>query len=421
MITEIVLENFKSIKRLDLSLGQIQTALIGPNGSGKSSVLQALYVLAQSCIAAGGPLKNQVSTRGPYFDLGPAEALVNRDSDGAAVIGVKAIADLGGQWPELKEVPFEFFLRFSSDSEWTQEAMFRVLDAKVTVSAGPGDGEVSIPELPVDELKFGLEPNRSIGVPISVKILTAPDGTVPKARKIEDQLKTIFGSPRRLFAKIYPVPSVRAFDRHEYTFVERRVDQIVTSEGTTEQARLAASAIEYRKLEGRISQWLRSITGVEIKTASTPGPRISVETAGTHPVNIVNEGFGTNQLVPLLAQLASSPRGSLVAIEEPESHLHPRAQALLIDLLTDVAKAESKQIILTTHSDHVVFRLLTQVAEGRLRSSEDIEVYTFQKRDSGTEASKLKIDEKGRIEGGLHDFFEADIEGFERFLGAVGA
>jgi hypothetical protein len=68
-----------------------------------------------------------------------------------------------------------------------------------------------------------------------------------------------------------------------------------------------------------------------------------------------------------------------------------------------------------------VVRFLTQVAEGRLRSSEDIEAYAFQKRDATTDASKLKIDEKGRIEGGLHGFFEADVEGFERFLGAIGA
>lgn len=122
----------------------------------------------------------------------------------------------------------------------------------------------------------------------------------------------------------------------------------------------------------------------------------------------------------LLAQLARSRSNSLIVIEEPEAHLHPRAQAALVDLLTDVAKAERKQIVLTTHSDHVVFRLLTQVTEGRL-SQEDIRIHAFQKRDMTTEVSKLNIDNKGRIDGGLHDFFESDIEGFEKFLGAVGA
>jgi len=426
MITEIIVENFKSIKKLDLPLGQIQTALVGPNGSGKSSVLQAFYVLAQSCLIRHGRMPDygasRIETRGPYIDLGPSEDLINHESNGIATIGVRARVAAPTGFSGAHQVPFDFFLRFSSDGKWAQEATFDLLGTNVTVSAGPGqESHVSTQELPIDELKFGLGPNLSIGTPISVKIITAPEGTETKAREIQAQLNEVFSSPRRCFERIYPVPSVRAFDRYEYTFVDRPVDQMVTSEGTTEQARFTASAIAYKKLESRISYWMKSITGLEIKTAPTPGPKISVETTGTAPVNIINEGFGTNQLVLLLAQLASSPPESLIVIEEPEAHLHPRAQALLIDLLTEVAKTEKKQIIFATHSDHVVFRLLTQVAEGRLHSPDDIGVYAFQKRDLTTEVSKLKVDDKGRIEGGLHDFFEADVEGFEKFLGAVGA
>jgi energy-coupling factor transporter ATP-binding protein EcfA2 len=426
MITEIFLENFKSIRKLNLPLGQVQTVLVGPNGSGKSSVLQALYILAQSSV----PIRhrpeppNRIETRGPYIDLGPVDTLINRDSNGIATIGVRARASPPLGFMELHEIPFEFLLQFSSDVRWTQKATFDLLGAHVTVSNGPGqEGHVSVQELPIDELKFGLRPNPSIGSPISVNIITAPKGTEVKAREIQAQLSEAFDSPRRCLEKIYPVPSQRGFDRYEYAPVERDrpVDQMVTNEGTTELARFTASLIAYKRLESRISPWMKSITGVEVKPALAPGPTISVETTGTAPVNMVNEGFGTNQLVFLLAQLARSPPNSLVVIEEPEAHLHPRAQALLSDLLTEVAKTERKQIILATHSDHVVFRLLTQVAEARLHSPEDIGVYAFQRQNSTTEVSRLKVDDKGRIEGGLHDFFEADAEGFQKFLGAVGA
>ena len=51
-------------------------------------------------------------------------------------------------------------------------------------------------------------------------------------------------------------------------------------------------------------------------------------------------------------------------IEEPEIHLHPKAQAELAEVLTEVALEEDKQVIMTTHSEHITGRLLTLVAEG---------------------------------------------------------
>ena len=79
---------------------------------------------------------------------------------------------------------------------------------------------------------------------------------------------------------------------------------------------------------------------------------------------MVAEGFGSNSLILLLHQLLNAKKGATVLIEEPEIHLHPKAQADLAEVLADTAKAEEKQIIMTTHSEYVAGRLLTLVAEG---------------------------------------------------------
>ena len=65
----------------------------------------------------------------------------------------------------------------------------------------------------------------------------------------------------------------------------------------------------------------------------------------------VSEGFGTNSLIMAPShELVSAERGATVMIEEPEIHLHPRAQAELAEVLTEVALEEDKQVIMTTHS-----------------------------------------------------------------------
>ena len=81
---------------------------------------------------------------------------------------------------------------------------------------------------------------------------------------------------------------------------------------------------------------------VEVKSVTPSGP-----------VNIVSEGFGANSLIMLLLQLVSADKGATVMIEEPEIHLHPKAQAELASVLAEVALEEDKQVIMTTHSEHI--------------------------------------------------------------------
>ena len=69
-------------------------------------------------------------------------------------------------------------------------------------------------------------------------------------------------------------------------------------------------------------------------------------------------------------------------IEEPEIHLHPKAQAELAEVLTEEAKANGKQMIMATHSEHILSRLLTLVAENKL-SRDELAVYSFEKDDDG--------------------------------------
>jgi len=134
---------------------------------------------------------------------------------------------------------------------------------------------------------------------------------------------------------------------------------------------------------------------------------------------IINEGFGSNQLIAMLYQLAKTPSGGLNMIEEPELHLHPRAIAKLADVLSsETFQPGGKQILLTTHSEHLLLGLLNNVAEGKLAASDLVVLYTSLTED-GAKVERVPITEDGMAEGGLPGFFDATLDAQRRHLEAL--
>ena len=87
--------------------------------------------------------------------------------------------------------------------------------------------------------------------------------------------------------------------------------------------------------------------------------------------------------------------------------------------MADVAKAEDKQIIMTTHSEHIAGRLLTLVAENRL-TTDELAIYSFEKDAKGEcTATELEITELGQTAGGLTGFFDTNLEEMDRYVKAL--
>jgi predicted ATPase len=138
-------------------------------------------------------------------------------------------------------------------------------------------------------------------------------------------------------------------------------------------------------------------------------------------VNIVNEGFGSNQLVHLFAQIALAPPMSLIGIEEPEAHLHPKAQSELAKTLLAIAQEENHNFIIATHSEHILYRFLIEVAKGNLDLSQ-LAIYHFALDSQGTTSvEELAVDKEGRIEKGIPEFFDLDLEEFKELLQSLKA
>jgi predicted ATPase len=104
-----------------------------------------------------------------------------------------------------------------------------------------------------------------------------------------------------------------------------------------------------------------------------------------------------------------------ICIDDPEAHLHPKAQCDLASLLIRIYREEHKQYIIATHSEHILFRFLTALAKKEI-TKEEIALYYFEKRDDTAEIRRIEIDEYGRVSGGLPGFFEHNIENMLDYL-----
>ena len=112
------------------------------------------------------------------------------------------------------------------------------------------------------------------------------------------------------------------------------------------------------------------------------------------PVSLRDVGVGISQVLPVLA-LAYGSRQQLVAIEQPEIHLHPALQAELGDVFIEAALGENKNtFILETHSEHLILRLLRRVREGVL-SPDDVAVLYVQPTGTESKVLEIRVDEDG--------------------------
>lgn len=124
--------------------------------------------------------------------------------------------------------------------------------------------------------------------------------------------------------------------------------------------------------------------------------------------NLSDVGFGVSQILPIIVQGFYADDDSLILIEQPEIHLHPKLQAEMGNLLVEIAKS-GKQLIIETHSEHLLLRLQRLVAEGRL-SNDNLAIYYFKYGSAGTKIQRISIDKFGQFENWPKGFFEEDIE-----------
>ena len=136
-------------------------------------------------------------------------------------------------------------------------------------------------------------------------------------------------------------------------------------------------------------------------------------------INVADVGFGVSQVLPVLVALRAADRGQLVYLEEPEIHLHPRAQTKLAGILAGAAK-RGVRVVAETHSTLLLTAIQTLVAKGEL-SPDLVKLHWFQRdpKSGITKVTSANLDENGAFGDWPEDFDEVALDAEGAYLDAV--
>ena len=412
MLSRIAVRNLKAIQDLDLTLGKV-TLIIGENGAGKSTILQALSLIKASGQGQG------LQTNLPYANLGQITDLVKA--------GLACDIEFEGKGPVppglLDWQSAEFHCRVSFDANG-----LRAYRTELQILNGPaisnnwiryGPAVVEPQQLSIGNLTFQLAGTNTIGFLFQVGAYQAQDNsteTRTRAGSINGHLQTLSAMVLAALNGYHVVAPMRGLTEPAYPLQPQPVVEYTPRSGTAQAgAALAANLTYNRKNTARVSDWEKSIVGVSVHAELGPGPQVVIQNPDKG-INFVNEGFGSNQLLFILERMANLPAGSTVAVEEPEIHLHPKAQFELGKTLGRIASETSHQLILTTHSPDLVAGVLTSVRQGII-SPDVVTIWYLEVKEGKVVATRSEVSSSGKIRGpALASFVEASMKQVSEFF-----
>jgi len=428
-ITSLSVTGFKSLNRETTLDVRPLTILAGANSSGKSSMIQPFLLMKQTLEAQydPGPLKldgpnvrftlaEQLFSR---VDEGRAESLNFKTQAGDEWLAVEFAEKQGGGF-ELSEmilsgIPFRLEMsgaevkkQLKKHNERQPDTDFKRLYNRSVIQS---------------DFEFRLIRNRCFLEANGNKFVE------PAMRSLSDLLAPYVRQLSNFLHFLIHVPGLRGNPERIY----QKTAIGMTFPGTFEH--YVASLISHWKVEkdnrlNMLSQELIEM-GLTWKIDAQPvdDTRVELQVGRlVHPrqggardlVSIADVGFGVSQVLPVLVALIVAEPGQLVYIEQPEIHLHPRAQVALAGILADAAK-RGVRVIVETHSQLLLLGVQTLVAEGKL-PPESVGLNWFQRQADGSSTMiPAELDESGAFGDWPEDFADVELEAENRYLSAAEA
>ena len=432
MLKRLKIENFKAWREADLKLGKV-TGLFGTNSAGKSSLLQFLLLLKQT---------RNATDRGLVLDFGGKEEdLVNLGTFTDVVH--RNNRDKRIRWlldwtlPETLKIqdPMDPRRRplFRDDSLnmgcevglrqarlWPYLLAYRFGGVQFNLQPQSDSREEHF-ELATDSEKFQFirTQGRAWPLPHPVKTYLFPN----QARSYyqnSDFLGDFELAYENMMDSVYYLGPLREYPRRDYQWAgsgpndvgqrgERTIDAILAATARKETRSLGYRR-RWKSFQEMIAYWLLELglirefhleeiaSGTNLYRAIVRASLSSVQTT------LSDVGFGVSQVLPALVLLYYVPEGSTVLMEQPEIHLHPAVQSGLADVMLNVAEVRNIQIIVESHSEHLMRRLQRRVAEQEA-SSEDVKLYFVSSQRGQAHLSDLVLNEWGEIKNWPERFF----------------
>lgn len=426
-ITAITVCGYKSLYQEQRIEIRPLTILAGANSSGKSSIMQPLLLLKQTLEAQYDP--GALLLNGPNVRITSADQLLSKVA--------------------TKNCSNRFYVQFESSDDWKLRLTYKrdpgkALDIDSMNYRGKEDEKentlyVGMPHEEIinfastdfgglfkkefvdkqnfkwkvsrDRCFLSLTLQRQEGTKKFDVMSTSRSSSVQDIERVI-HLPGLRGNPERT----YPTTAVGAeFPGTFENYVASIVNHWQISKD--ENLKLLGIALEDMGLTWKVEAKQVDDTQVELRV----GRLLHSKKGGSHDlVSIADVGFGLSQTLPVIVALLVAKPGQIVYLEQPEIHLHPRAQHALSKILADAANRGVK-VIIETHSDLLILGIQALVAEGKL-SSENVKLHWFNRSpDGATEVKSADLDEAGAFGDWPEDFAEVSLDAESRYLDAAEA
>lgn len=352
MLTELRLRNFKCFEDQRIPLAPL-TLFSGVNGMGKSSAIQALLALIQT--EMNSYVHKELFLNGEFVRLGTADDILfnNASND---IIGIDLIYS-----------DDKYFFRYKKI-----ENIFKNCNKDIKIDLNK--------------------------------------------RKIELCENFIYLNAERCGPRVtYPVtddfgPLNIVGNRGEFCSLalwELETDKVVLPDVLLAQADGEILPYLLQQTEAWLSR-LGKVVRIHVQKYSSMdlmNLEFSFPKEGSQRCRATNVGFGLTYSLPIFVAVLAARPGAFIIIENPEAHLHPKGQSIMGEFLARAA-ASGVQILLETHSDHLLNGVRVAVKNGLLEP--DKVALNFFTRGEGAAARVLtpKMDRNGRLNEWPEDFFD---------------
>jgi hypothetical protein len=425
-ITGIGVEGFKSIRDpQDIRIAPL-TVLAGVNSSGKSSIIQPLLLLKQTLEAPYDP--GPLLLDGPNVSVTKIEQILSHAASGqdrASSFTVKLGTTEGA------DITFDFSRSRSDGIEFRLTAPFA--DRVATFREGILDEQLvnqlatSFTDVMSDRLKAGegfmwriVRDRWSLRAVAQVSRDPGPGLTFsigPELEGLEQSIAGIIhlpalrGNPERTYRTV----AVEDYFPGVFNNYTAGVISAWQNRSDADRLTLLHSGMERLGLSWTVVAQQHDDARVELQVGRLPR-----SSGGKRDlVNIADVGFGVSQTLPVIVALLAASTAQLVYLEQPEIHLHPRAQAEFAHLLAE-AVDRGIRVIVETHSSLLLRAIQTLVARGRIEV-DDVVLHWFSRDpDTGyTTITSAELDRAGSFGDWPEDFDEVNLRAEHDYLTAA--
>lgn len=415
MIERIYSKNYRAFENIDLNLSKINL-FFGPNNSGKSSILSVINVLSQTLNS--GDRTVPLLLRGVNEDLGTYRDMVyDHDIEKEVTLGIQIK-------PSQENIPKFFGMKsISGNIELTfgyRSRRHEIVLNKIKIS------------YPEKGFEFELEKSKTYGsilyhtnyLKMGKKInkertrVAYIDHFLPYHFSYDFSDKNNISYELMDFTRIIGnelkniefIGPFREPPKRTYMFSGENPRNV----GAQGERAIDVMLMDYYKqgkgkkqIVNSVSKWFKKseisekINIVSISDRHLEITLSQIRQKTTNPVkkdeNIADVGYGCSQILPILIAGYSLKKDSILMVQEPEIHLHPKAQAELGTFFYELSK-KGVQSIIETHSEHLLLRLQAYVADKRSGlSPDDIRIFYVYSDRGKKKCTPLELNPDGRF------------------------